>query len=83
MTVQLALAFFGLAALWMSQGDNLQARRWAPVVGMLGQPFWIVFAIDAGAWGLLLLSLAYTVVYVRGAMVQWRYRRWVRSGTGG
>lgn len=70
--IQLALAFFGLSALWMATGRNERARRWAPLVGLCGQPFWIVFAVQASAWGLLALSLAYSAVYVRGAWVQWR-----------
>lgn len=70
--IQLALAFFGLSALWMATGRNERARRWAPLVGLCGQPFWIAFAVQASAWGLLALSLAYSAVYVRGAWVQWR-----------
>lgn len=72
---QLALAVFGLSALWMAMGHNPVARRWAPVVGLCGQPFWLVFAVSVEAWGLLVLSLAYTAVYVRGAWVQWRAAR--------
>ena len=49
-------------------------RRLAPVVGLCGQPFWIAFALQSSAWGLLALSLAYSAVYVRGAWVQWRAR---------
>lgn len=67
---QFLLAAFGLTALWMATGNSLPARRWAPVVGLLGQPFWMVFAIEARAWGLLALSGAYTAVYLRGAWVQ-------------
>lgn len=70
--IQLALAFFGLTALYMATGHNLRARRWAPLVGLCGQPFWITFSIQAEAWGLLALSLAYSAVYVRGAWLQWR-----------
>lgn len=70
--IQLALAFFGLTALYMATGHNTRARRWAPLVGLAGQPFWIIFAVQAGAWGLLALSIAYSAVYVRGAWIQWR-----------
>lgn len=49
-----------------------RAHRWAPLVGLCGQPFWITFALQSSAWGLLALSLAYSAVYVRGAWVQWR-----------
>lgn len=70
--IQLALAFFGLTALYMATGHSLRARRWAPLVGLCGQPFWLVFAWQADAWGLMALSLAYTGVYIRGAWLQWR-----------
>jgi len=70
--IQLALAVFGLSAMFMAMGNNPRARRWAPIVGLCGQPFWIAFAIGTQAWGLLVLSLAYSAVYVRGAWVQWR-----------
>ena len=70
--IQLALAIFGLSALYMATGHNPRARRWAPIVGLCGQPFWVVFSINASAWGLLILSLAYSVIYVRGIWLQWR-----------
>lgn len=79
MLIQFALAFFGLTALWMATGHNTRSRRWAPVVGLCGQPFWLWFAISAQAWGLLVLSLAYSLVYIRGAYVQWR--AWLLENT--
>jgi hypothetical protein len=71
MTVQLALAVFGLTSLWLAMGKNERGRRWAPLIGLYGQPFWCYFATSSEAWGLLVLSLAYTVVYIRGVVVQW------------
>lgn len=70
--IQLALAVFGLSAMWMAMGRSPRARRWAPVVGLCGQPFWLAFAVSVQAWGLFVLSLAYTAVYLRGAWLQWR-----------
>jgi hypothetical protein len=70
--IQFALAFFGLTAMFMATGHSPRARRWAPIVGLCGQPFWIAFAISTEAWGLLLLSIAYSLVYVNGIRVQWR-----------
>lgn len=70
--IQFALAVFGLSALWMATGRSAGARRWAPIVGLIGQPWWFAFAWQADAWGLLALTGAYTVVYARGAMLQWR-----------
>lgn len=70
--IQIALALSGLTALWLALGISAKGRRWAPVVGLLGQPFWLLFAWSSNAWGLFVLSLAYSGVYARGAWVQWR-----------
>lgn len=72
--IQLALAFFGLTSLWMAMGHNKRARKRAPVVGLIGQPAWLWFAVSVEAWGLLALSLAYTLVYIRGIWVQFPAR---------
>ena len=72
--IQLFIALFGLSSVWMATGTNARARRWAPVVGLCGQPFWAAYALETKGWGLGLLVVAYTVVYVRGAVVQWKGR---------
>lgn len=75
--VQLGLACFGLTAMWWALGVNARLRRWAPIVGLVGQVFWFTFAWQVhqqgvDVRGLVVLCSAYTVVYVRGAWVQWR-----------
>lgn len=72
--IQLLLAVFGLTALWMAYSPSPRARRWSPFVGLLSQPAWIAYAVDADAWGLLLLSAAYTAVYARGAIAAFSRR---------
>jgi hypothetical protein len=69
---QLFIAVFGLTSIWMAMGRNDRLRKWSPIVGLCGQPFWAWFAYDKGAWGLGILVAAYTAVYLRGALVQWR-----------
>lgn len=70
--IQLGLAVFGLTALWMAMGHNPALRRWAPLVGLAGQPFWLAFAWQTSAYGLMVLAVAYSAVYAQGAWVQWR-----------
>jgi hypothetical protein len=69
--IQIALAVFGLTAMWMAMGHNAKGRKWAPVVGLCGQPAWMLFSWQSQAWGLMLLSVAWSLVYVRGIAVQW------------
>lgn len=70
--IQLSLALFGLTALWLAMGKSEKGRKWAPVIGLAGQPCWLLFAVQSQAWGLFVLSLAYSAVYARGAWVQWK-----------
>lgn len=71
MIVQLCIAIFGLSALWMAMGQNPRLRKWAPVLGLLGQPFWFMATVPSGNWGMVALCVAYTLVYVQGVRVQW------------
>ena len=73
--LQVALAAFGLVAMWLAMGPSAAGRRWAPVVGLLGQPAWVAFALQAKAPGLLVLAVAWSLVYARGIWVQWRRPR--------
>jgi len=69
--IQILIALFGLTSIWLAMGHNITGRKWAPVIGLAGQPFWMTFALDASAWGLIVLVAAYTAVYIRGVYVQW------------
>lgn len=73
--VQFALAAFGLTALWLAMGTGARGRRWAPLAGLCGQPFWMVYAVQSKGWGLLALACVYSAVYMRGAWLQWRPQR--------
>lgn len=73
--LQLGLAVFGLAAFAMAQTHNARLRKWAPVVGLFGQPLWFWFALRTpGAWGLVVLAIAFTLVYAFGISVHWKRR---------
>jgi hypothetical protein len=69
---QLFIAVFGLTSIWFAMGHNATLRKWAPIIGLCGQPFWAWFAYQSNAWGLAVLVSAYTLVYMRGAILQWR-----------
>lgn len=74
--VQFGIALFGLTALWWALGNSVTLRRWAPIVGLCGQVFWLAFAWLAhrkgvDVRGLLVLCAAYSVVYARWILVWW------------
>ena len=68
---QLFIALFGLTSIWLAMGNNPTGRKLAPLIGLAGQPAWAWFAYQSNAWGLGVLVGAYTIVYLRGALLQW------------
>lgn len=68
---QLLIAVFGLTSIWMALGNNPRLRKWAPIIGLCGQPAWAWLAWETKGWGLGLLVAAYTLIYIRGIWVQW------------
>jgi hypothetical protein len=72
---QLFIALFGLTAMYLALGNNERARRWAPILGLCAQPFWVHATLSAGQFGIFVLSIAYTLVYVNEIRVHW----WRRS----
>ena len=69
---QLFIALFWLTALWMAMRNKPKLRKWAPIVGLAGQPFWAAFAWQTQGWGLAALVVAYSAVYLHGAWSQWK-----------
>lgn len=77
MITQLFIALFGLTALYLSLNGGDRARRWAPFIGLAGQPFWLSATFGAGQPGMAILCLAYTMVYAIACAKQiraWRAR---------
>lgn len=70
--IQLAIGLCGLLALSFAMCDNPTLRKWAPIIGLLGQPAWALFAYQTGGWGLGVLVAAYTLIYLRAAVLEWR-----------
>ncbi|WP_423454218.1 hypothetical protein [Ottowia sp. VDI28] len=68
---QIAIALLGALAAWLSQARTDSARRWAPVFGMLGQPFWFYASWEAGQWGIFVVSVLYALAWMKGLWVYW------------
>ncbi len=63
---QIVIMITGVLAAWVNQDRNDQVRRWAGVIGMVGQPFWLCASARAGQWGMFAVSVGYTVAFIRG-----------------
>ena len=70
---QLAILLLSGTAIALIACKSRRATRWGWLIGLAGQPFWIVETIRTGQWGMLLLSLWFGVHYARGAWREWRW----------
>lgn len=68
---QIAIALFGVTAVFLSQSRHDDRRRFACIFGLIGQPFWFYAAWSAQQWGILALSFLYTWAWARGVWVHW------------
>ncbi len=71
--IQLIIAITGLTALALTQfpvPDHW--RKFAPVFGLIGQPFWIMSTYNSPEWGIFILCCCYLVVWIIGF-----YRAWI------
>lgn len=74
MVEQFGIALFGVAAITLTQSTSPMHRRWAPVYGLLGQPFWFWSAYSAQQWGVFALCVLYTAAWGKGF-----YQNWMRK----
>lgn len=68
---QLGIALCGVTAVYLSQDARLSRRRWASVFGLLGQPAWFIETISAKQWGMVALTVVYTLAWAKGFHAHW------------
>jgi hypothetical protein len=69
--VQVAIGVTGVMAIILLHAKKPSVRRWSPVVGLAGQPFWLLISYNTQAWGMLFVSCLYTAVWAIGAYAAW------------
>lgn len=72
MLLQVWIAATGLGAIALLQFGRGDARRWAPFIGLAGQPAWLWHAVDADALGIGMVSAVYTVMWIAGCVKEMR-----------
>ncbi len=71
MIEQTIIVLCGIASIWMSQSPAFDSRRWAPVIGLAAQPFWMYACVKAEQWGIAALTLVYAAGWIRGLRTYW------------
>jgi hypothetical protein len=71
LVVQTLIAVLGVGAVWLSQDRRTSRRKYACIVGLLGQPLWLYATWKAGQWGIFVLSIIYTFAWLKGFQNYW------------
>jgi hypothetical protein len=71
MIAQFGIALTGTVAIFLTQSKSAEARRYACLFGIAGQPFWIYETWFAAQWGMFALTFLYTLAWLKGIHTHW------------
>lgn len=71
MFAQIAIAVFGVTAVFLSQSRSPVFNRFACIFGLIGQPFWFYATYSTEQWGMFALCFLYTWAWGRGFIIHW------------
>lgn len=71
MIEQIVIALCGAASIWLANDPHVARRRWACIIGLVAQPFWMYATFIAGQWGIFALSFVYAAGWLRGVWHYW------------
>jgi hypothetical protein len=70
-TEQIVIVLCGVSSIWLSQSPDFESRKWAPIIGLAAQPFWMYASWIAEQYGIFALSLVYAAGWIRGIRTYW------------
>lgn len=71
MIEQWAIGILGTLAIYFSQQRNDNFKRYACLFGLAAQPFWYYTSYNAQQWGILTVSILYTLGWLIGLKNYW------------
>lgn len=84
--MQWPASFFSILGSWFISNDSVRQRWWGFFLFLLANFCWIIWAIPASAWAVVLTQILYVVLSIRGMLnnrpatmmdkkVKWKVRR--------
>ena len=64
---------FGALSVWFVSRKE-EWKRWGYIFGLIGQPFWLIAAIQSGQWGIMVMAVFYTYAWAQGI-----YNYWIKN----
>lgn len=74
---QVIIVITGMLSIWLTQQHRESWKRYACIIGIIGQPFFLYATYTASQWGMLILTMFYTYSWGLGI-----YNNWFRSQHG-
>lgn len=71
---QIVIAFTGMVAIYLTQQSRESLKKYAPVLGLIGQPFWYYTTLSNEQYGIFFLTLGYTYLWGMGF-----YNNWIKG----
>ena len=65
MIEQVVIACTELTAMWLLQSKSVPKRKYSPIFGLLGQPFWFYSSYISHQWGTFLLCFLFTSIWFK------------------
>lgn len=71
---QIVIAFTGMVAIYLTQQSKDALKKYAPILGLVGQPFWYYTTLLNEQYGIFFLTLGYTYLWGMGF-----YNNWIKG----
>jgi hypothetical protein len=68
---QLFIAITGVIAIWFSQDERPNIKKYACLFGLAGQPCWFYTTFVEEQWGIFALTFVYTAAWCKGIYLYW------------
>jgi hypothetical protein len=71
---QVIIAITGVVAIFLTQSRDRNWQKYACIIGLIGQPFWIMATFHSEQWGMFVLTIFYTLAWCRGIFTFWIFK---------
>lgn len=68
---QIVIACTGMVAIYLTQQSRPEWKKYAPILGLVGQPCWYYTTLVNEQYGIFALTLGYTYLWGLGFYNSW------------
>lgn len=64
--IQIIIFVSEVLAMWLTQQNNESLKKYAPIVGLIGEPCWLYSTYQTAQWGIFALSVVFMFIWAQG-----------------